>query len=90
MLHADIITDRVDGRSKGCGVVEFVDAESAKKAIDMFHETDFAGRHVFLREDRELERPAFVARPAPTGPVRTAQLYVGNVRSSPWGPFNLW
>lgn len=42
-----------DGRSKGCGIVEFVDAEGAKNAIETLNDTELCGRQIFVREDRE-------------------------------------
>ena len=42
-----------DGRSKGCGIVEFADAASARRAIDELSGTDLGGRNIFVREDRE-------------------------------------
>jgi len=77
-----------NGRSKGCGVVEFADAESARRAIDMFHEKDFMGRRAFLREDREqgTRVPPIVPPRGGAPPARNresapgCQLFVGNVR----------
>jgi RNA recognition motif-containing protein len=42
-----------DGRSKGCGIVEFVTAEAAKNAIETMNDTELGGRQIFVREDRE-------------------------------------
>lgn len=41
-----------DGRSKGCGIVEFADAEGASGAL-LLNDTDLMGRQIFVREDRE-------------------------------------
>lgn len=51
-----------DGRSKGCGVVEYESADDAAEAIRTLHDSDLKGRAIFVREDqeptdREDERP---------------------------------
>ncbi|KAK9823524.1 hypothetical protein WJX72_003381 [[Myrmecia] bisecta] len=53
--YADVFRDG-DGprsRSKGCGVVEFADSSSAAAAIQTLNETEFRGRNILVREDRE-------------------------------------
>jgi RNA recognition motif-containing protein len=40
-------------RSKGCGIVEFEHAESAKRAIQTLNHSVLDGRQIFVREDRE-------------------------------------
>eukprot|EP00574_Skeletonema_japonicum_P008264 CAMPEP_0201714866 /NCGR_PEP_ID=MMETSP0593-20130828/1150_1 /ASSEMBLY_ACC=CAM_ASM_000672 /TAXON_ID=267983 /ORGANISM="Skeletonema japonicum, Strain CCMP2506" /LENGTH=506 /DNA_ID=CAMNT_0048204179 /DNA_START=186 /DNA_END=1706 /DNA_ORIENTATION=+ len=45
-----------DGRSKGCGIVEFVDAEGAQNAIETLNDTELGGRQIFVREDREQNK----------------------------------
>ncbi|KAI8893861.1 hypothetical protein BC833DRAFT_607002 [Globomyces pollinis-pini] len=52
VTHADVLSNR-EGRSKGCGIVEYETAEEAQKAIDQLSETDLMGRTIFVREDRE-------------------------------------
>lgn len=42
-----------DGKSKGCGLVEFETAAGAKNAIETLHDTVLDGRPIFVREDRE-------------------------------------
>ena len=42
-----------DGRSKGCGIVEFVTEEGAREAIDKLNDSELMGRQIFVREDRE-------------------------------------
>lgn len=44
-----------DGRSKGCGVVEFSTGEGAQKAITELSDRPLLGRPVFIREDRETQ-----------------------------------
>lgn len=54
VVHAEIIKEQGGLRSKGCGIVEFATVEGAQKAINILTDTDFRGRMVFVREDREL------------------------------------
>lgn len=49
---ADVLRDG-GMRSKGCGIVEFENAESAKIAIETLNHSMLDGRQVFVREDRE-------------------------------------
>lgn len=42
-----------DGRSKGCGIVEFATAEGAQKGVETLNDTELNGRQIFVREDRE-------------------------------------
>ena len=49
VIHADILTGH-DGRSKGCGIVEFGSPADAQRAIEDFSEREFMGRKIFLRE----------------------------------------
>lgn len=47
-----------DGRSKGCGTVQYATAQQAKNAIATLNNTDLSGRSLFVREDREGNKPA--------------------------------
>eukprot|EP00188_Purpureofilum_apyrenoidigerum_P000095 Plantae.Rhodophyta-Purpureofilum_apyrenoidigerum.ctg10333.p1 GENE.Plantae.Rhodophyta-Purpureofilum_apyrenoidigerum.ctg10333~~Plantae.Rhodophyta-Purpureofilum_apyrenoidigerum.ctg10333.p1 ORF type:complete len:241 (+),score=44.26 Plantae.Rhodophyta-Purpureofilum_apyrenoidigerum.ctg10333:72-794(+) len=40
-----------DGRSKGCGLVEFKTREAAEKALRKYNESDLMGRTIYIRED---------------------------------------
>jgi RNA recognition motif-containing protein len=51
VLRATIFEDR-DGRSKGCGLVEFATREDALKAIEKLHESMLDGRQIYVREVR--------------------------------------
>jgi len=51
VTRADVLASP-DGRSKGCGIVEFASAEGAQRAL-LLNDTDLAGRQIFVREDRE-------------------------------------
>ncbi len=59
---ATVIMDRMTGRSKGFGFVEFDNDEEASKAIEMFNGKDLDGRNLTVNEARPLE-----ARPPRTG-----------------------
>lgn len=52
---ATVIMDKMTGRSKGFGFVEFGSDEDADKAIDMFNGKDFGGRSITVNEARPLE-----------------------------------
>lgn len=73
-----------NGRSKGCGLVEYASQEEAAKAIAELNGTELEGRVIFVREDREPEGGSiskFAKRAAaPRGAGEGRQLYVGNVR----------
>ena len=59
VVSANIIQDRLTGRSRGFGFVEMSSAEEAAKAISMCHEKDFQGRPLTVNEARPREdRPA--------------------------------
>ena len=50
-----IIMDKMSGRSKGFGFVEFASDEDAQKAIDMWNGKDFGGRTLTVNEARPME-----------------------------------
>ena len=52
---AIIIMDKMTGRSKGFGFVEYASDEDAQKAIDMWNGKDFGGRSLTVNEARPLE-----------------------------------
>jgi RNA recognition motif-containing protein len=43
-----------DGRSRGCGIVEFNTPEHANAAIAQFHDSELGGRKILCRLDRRL------------------------------------
>lgn len=49
---AIVIVDKMTGRSKGFGFVEFSTDEEAQKAIEMFNGKDFDGRKINVSEAR--------------------------------------
>lgn len=53
--YADVLQDS-NGRSRGCGLVEYARAEDAQTAIETLHDTELHGRLIFVREDREPDR----------------------------------
>ncbi len=52
---AIIIMDKMTGRSKGFGFVEYASDDDAAKAIDMWNGKDFGGRSLTVNEARPLE-----------------------------------
>lgn len=52
VVHAEVICEH-NGRSKGCGIVEYATDEQAQKAIETLTHTELKGRTIFVREDRE-------------------------------------
>ncbi|HYC79628.1 MAG TPA: RNA-binding protein [Candidatus Binatia bacterium] len=58
VVSAQIVMDRMTGRSKGFGFVEMESDEEAAKAIEMFNGTDFGGRSLAVNEARpKTDRP---------------------------------
>jgi RNA recognition motif-containing protein len=54
VIKADVLTDKMTGRSRGFGFVEMEDAD-ADKAIAMFDGKDFEGRAIKVNEARPME-----------------------------------
>ena len=50
---AQVIKDRVSGRSKGFGFVEMPDDEAAKKAIESLNGSELGGRPIVVNEAQE-------------------------------------
>eukprot|EP00553_Chaetoceros_curvisetus_P008550 CAMPEP_0204615596 /NCGR_PEP_ID=MMETSP0717-20131115/3048_1 /ASSEMBLY_ACC=CAM_ASM_000666 /TAXON_ID=230516 /ORGANISM="Chaetoceros curvisetus" /LENGTH=343 /DNA_ID=CAMNT_0051628579 /DNA_START=491 /DNA_END=1522 /DNA_ORIENTATION=+ len=50
--HADVMKGP-DGRSKGYGIVEFASVKDAKEACRKLNDSEFMGRTIYVREDRE-------------------------------------
>lgn len=85
VVHADVL-ELANGRSKGCGLVEYSTPEEAAIAIAELNNTELEGRLIFVREDREPEGGSinkFAKRTnaTPRGSGEGRQLYVGNL---PW------
>jgi len=52
VLHADVMQD-AEGRSKGCGIVEFEHPADALRAISLLSNSALNERQIMVREDRE-------------------------------------
>ncbi len=55
VTSATIIMDKMTGRSKGFGFVEFSDDAAADKAIDMWNGKELDGRKLTVNEARPME-----------------------------------
>ncbi len=55
VASAQVVVDRMSGRSKGFGFVEMDSAEEAQAAIDALNEQDFNGRKLTVNEARPRE-----------------------------------
>jgi len=55
VVSATIIIDKMTGRSKGFGFVEFESDEDAQKAIEMFNGKELDGRTLTVNEARPME-----------------------------------
>lgn len=52
VVRADVFED-FNGRSKGCGIVEYSAPEEAQRAIKELNDSELFERLIFVREDRE-------------------------------------
>jgi len=52
---AQVIFDKMSGRSKGFGFVEMATDEEAAKAIELLNGKDFGGRNLVVNEARPME-----------------------------------
>lgn len=50
--EANVVTDKMTGRSRGFGFVEMVKEEDAKKAIEKLNGSEIEGRKIFVSEAR--------------------------------------
>jgi len=74
----------IDGRSKGCGIVEFESKEEALNAIEKLNDSGLDDRLIFVREDREAghgPRRANMGRGGGGGSTAGRKLFIGNL---PW------
>ena len=69
IIRADVL-EGSDGRSKGCGIVEFANPLEASNAISTMTDTEINGRKIFVREDREIHSG---------GTGGGARVFVGNL-----------
>ncbi|CAM9409257.1 unnamed protein product [Choristocarpus tenellus] len=75
VIHADVFVS-ADGRSKGCGVVEYSRPFEARAAISQLCDTELLGRPILVREDHgEGDRRGGGMNGGSAG----ARVYVGNI-----------
>ncbi len=55
ITDATIILDKMTGRSKGFGFVEFEDDDAADRAVEAMHDSDLDGRKLIVNEARPFE-----------------------------------
>lgn len=72
VTFAEVMSE-ADGRSKGCGIVEFSNPEAAKSSIETLNDTELKGRMIFVREDRETRNGQ------QQGGGNNSSVYVGNL-----------
>lgn len=81
VTRADVITT-ADGRSKGCGIVEFATSEGARRAVLTLNDTELNGRQIFVREDREEKQASggdSSNNRGQSGDAQSRRCYVGNL-----------
>ena len=52
VTEANVVMDKMTGRSRGFGFVEMATDEDAKKAVDQLNGTEVGGRKIFVSEAR--------------------------------------
>lgn len=80
VVSANVITDRMSGRSKGFGFVEMGSEEEAQKAIQTLNGQDMDGRAIVVNEARpradaggETPAPAAAAAPEAEAPAEGSE-----------------
>lgn len=53
------IFENEDGKSRGCGLIEFQDVQTAARAIEVMHRSEFKNRELVVKEDLDCERDRF-------------------------------
>ena len=56
VVSANIIVDKMTGRSKGFGFVEMSTEEEAQAAVQKLNGSDFGGRNIAVSEARPMEK----------------------------------
>uniref|UniRef100_A0A061RF67 Rna recognition motif-containing protein n=1 Tax=Tetraselmis sp. GSL018 TaxID=582737 RepID=A0A061RF67_9CHLO len=69
------IMESYDGRSKGCGIVDYTNPEDARNAIRTLHDSELLGRKMLVREDREAGNDAPPRAPPREERFRGRQMY---------------
>ena len=64
VVDAFVATDKMSGRSRGFGFVEFETEESAATAKEQLHKSDLKGREINVDEAQPANRPANDNTPA--------------------------
>lgn len=72
VVSANVITDRMSGRSKGFGFVEMGSEEEAKKAVETLNGSDFDGRPMVVNEARPREDRGGGETPRESAPAEEA------------------
>ena len=73
------IEDRDTGKFKGMGVLEFADAATALKAVEMKNETEVLGRTMYCRLDKPKPKSDRPVRQPKAKPDGCCKLYCGNL-----------
>ncbi|XP_012268879.1 myelin expression factor 2 isoform X2 [Athalia rosae] len=58
VAHVELFMDEND-KPRGCGIVEFEEADSVKLAVDKMHRFDIKGRKLVVKEDYDVERDKY-------------------------------
>ncbi|XP_072554405.1 myelin expression factor 2 [Paramormyrops kingsleyae] len=80
VTYVELFKD-AEGKSRGCGVVEFKDEEFVKKALDVMNRYDLSGRPLNIKEDPDGEHARRVLQ-------RGAGMYSGG-RGPEGGPYGM-
>ena len=75
VVSAQVVIDRMTGRSRGFGFVEMSTDDEAKNAVAMFHGKDFGGRTITVNEARPM---------APRAPRSGGGGFSGGNRGGNW------
>lgn len=59
VIYVEFFKD-VEGKLRGCGVVEFKDEEFVKKVLEIMNKYDFSGRFLNIKEDLDGENVCWV------------------------------
>ncbi|XP_069697264.1 myelin expression factor 2-like [Periplaneta americana] len=58
VAYVELFHDEND-KPRGCGIVEFENADSVKKAVEKMHRYDLNGRKLVVKEDYDVERDRY-------------------------------